>query len=63
MRFSVHRSSRLAALGIHKATIEDAVETALILMRGEDSVRIEDHETGKTYRDAEIVELRKFLGA
>lgn len=63
MRYSVHKSSRLAAVGIPKATIEDAVGTALMLMRGTlgESVRIEDYDTGKTYRDDDIRELRKLL--
>ena len=63
MRFTVYRRSRIAAAGIHKATIEGAVETALALMRSDGSVRIEDHETGKTYRDGEIIELQKLLDA
>lgn len=64
MRFSVRKASRLASPVINKPTIEEAVETALMLMRPPTgSVKIEDHQTGKTYVDDEIRELRNLLNA
>ncbi|HEX5182202.1 MAG TPA: hypothetical protein VFW19_03510 [Allosphingosinicella sp.] len=63
MRFTVYKSSRLAAAGIHRATIEDALDTALPLMRTPGSVRIEDHQTGNIYKDGDILELKKMLDA
>jgi UDP-N-acetylenolpyruvoylglucosamine reductase len=63
VRFTVYKSSRIASAGIHRATIEDAVDSALQLMRDGSLVKIEDHETGKVYRDSDIPALQKMLNA
>lgn len=63
MRFSVHQSSKIASAAMPRATIEEAITTAIGLMQASPTnpVRIEDYETGKTYRDDDIVKLRKSL--
>jgi hypothetical protein len=62
MRYSVRKSGKLAALGQQRATIDDALELALQHLsetKAGEVVTLEDHETGKTYRDEDIRRLAK----
>lgn len=66
MRYSVRKSGILATRAHHRATIDDALTLADEMRRDADQkevVTLEDYETGQSYRNEEIDELRKAVQA